>query len=176
MRLVHLAPASRERSIRRVGLRGARVRLLAPRGQTIVVDRAVFAMPVVRDFWTTYQWLRELRRWHDERMVAVSFRISDREPVLVAVSTQGVSPALARMVRRSLEQALPARLGELARFASENRDRINDRIRNESKRSKFWERLLEGPIGKLVLVGKPRAAERALAAALARQPKPKRKR
>jgi hypothetical protein len=34
-------------------------------------------MPVVRDFWTTFQWLRELRQTHDERLVAVYFRVPD---------------------------------------------------------------------------------------------------
>ena len=40
-------------------------------------------MPVVPSFWTSHQWLRELRRWHDERMVAVHFRLPDDEPVHV---------------------------------------------------------------------------------------------
>lgn len=40
-------------------------------------------MPVLADFWTTYQWLRELRRFHDERMVAVYFKLPDDELVHV---------------------------------------------------------------------------------------------
>lgn len=40
-------------------------------------------MPVLADFWTTYQWLRELRSFHDERMVAVYFKLPDDELVHV---------------------------------------------------------------------------------------------
>jgi hypothetical protein len=40
-------------------------------------------MPVITDLWSTFQWLRELRRGHDERLVAVYFRVSDRELVRV---------------------------------------------------------------------------------------------
>lgn len=83
MRFVHLAPASRERAIRRSGLTGGRASLVDARGAVVALRRAVFAMPVVADFWTTYQWLRELRQWHDERMVAVHFRVGDDELVHV---------------------------------------------------------------------------------------------
>lgn len=47
------------------------------------VERAVFAMPVLPDFGVTHQWLRELRRWHGERMVAVHVRVPDDLVVLV---------------------------------------------------------------------------------------------
>lgn len=81
MRLLHLAPASRERAIERGGLRGARATLRAESGGPIELPRAVFAMPVLPDWWTSHQWLREMRRWHDERMIGVHFRVPDREPV-----------------------------------------------------------------------------------------------
>lgn len=83
MRFVHLAPALQETRIRRSGLAGSAARVLTGASETTTVRKAVFAMPVVADFWTTYQWLRELRRSHDERIVAVYFRLSDAEPVLV---------------------------------------------------------------------------------------------
>ena len=84
MRLLHLALASRERAILRAGLAGARTTLLVetPAGRA-TLRRAVFAMPFVRDFSASHQWLRELRRGHDERMVAVHFRVPDDEPVYV---------------------------------------------------------------------------------------------
>src|SRR5262245_21831349 len=82
MRFVHLAPASSERSITRAGVRGVKSTILGE-SAPIVLRRAVFAMPIVTDFWTTYQWLRELRRAHDERMLAVQFVVADEEAVYV---------------------------------------------------------------------------------------------
>jgi hypothetical protein len=40
-------------------------------------------MPVLNDFAVTYQWVRELRRWHRHRLLAVSFVLADDQPVLV---------------------------------------------------------------------------------------------
>jgi HEAT repeat protein len=81
MRLIHLAPASKERAISKGGLRGAKVTLATSASTHEALAHGVYAMPVVVDFWTTYQWLRELRRWHDETLVAVYFRVADDEPV-----------------------------------------------------------------------------------------------
>ncbi len=83
MRLLHLAPASKERAIRRAGLSGRRAHVRDEAGAVLALPRAIFAMPVVPSFWTSHQWLRELRRWRDERMVAVHFRLPDDEPVHV---------------------------------------------------------------------------------------------
>lgn len=81
MRLVHLARASAERAIRRNGLKGAKATVATSPTTSMAFARAVYAMPVVADFWTTFQWLREMRRGHDERLVAVYFRVPDSEPV-----------------------------------------------------------------------------------------------
>lgn len=81
MRFVHLARASTERTIRKGGLKGAKAIVPTSAKTSIALARAVYAMPVVADFWTTFQWLRELRRSHGERLVAVYFRVPDDEPV-----------------------------------------------------------------------------------------------
>lgn len=72
MRCIHLAPLREKRSIERAGVRGARVVL----GSHVLV-RAVYCMPVMQDYSMTFQWLRELRRWHGLPMAAVQFRVSD---------------------------------------------------------------------------------------------------
>lgn len=81
MRLVHLAPASAERAIRKGGIKGAKASFTTSPTTHVALTHAVYAMPVVADFWTTFQWLRELRRAHDERLVAVYFRVPDAELV-----------------------------------------------------------------------------------------------
>lgn len=81
MRLVHLARASAERAIGKGGLKGTKATIATTPTTNTVLAHAVYAMPVVVDFWTTFQWLRELRRGHDERLVAVYARVPDNEPV-----------------------------------------------------------------------------------------------
>ena len=49
-----------------------------------MLTNAVFAMPLLRDFAVTYQWVRELRRSYDgQRIIAVHIRIPDDEWVFV---------------------------------------------------------------------------------------------
>ncbi len=82
-RIIHLARASRARSIGRVGLRGEKTTVLGPGNRLVELNKAVFAMPQLRDFSVSHQWLRELRRWHDERLVVVHCRLPSEEPVWV---------------------------------------------------------------------------------------------
>jgi uroporphyrin-III C-methyltransferase / precorrin-2 dehydrogenase / sirohydrochlorin ferrochelatase len=65
--------------------------------------------------------------------------IVDRSPLIVAVSSAGTAPVLARRVREQIESLLPARLGALARFAGSQRERVNQVLRPALRRP-FWER------------------------------------
>src|SRR5580698_2673584 len=65
--------------------------------------------------------------------------IVDRSPLIVAVSSAGTSPVLARRVREQIESLLPARLGALARFAGSQRQRVNESLPPALRRP-FWER------------------------------------
>jgi uroporphyrin-III C-methyltransferase/precorrin-2 dehydrogenase/sirohydrochlorin ferrochelatase len=65
--------------------------------------------------------------------------IVDRAPLIVAVSSGGTAPVLARRVREQLEALLPARLGALARFAGSQRERVNRSLKPALRRA-FWER------------------------------------
>ena len=94
--------------------------------------------------------------------------IIDRAPVLVAVSTGGASPVLARLTRSALEAALPVRLGELADFAARRRERVKAAFGDVAARRAFWERALVGEPGQWVLAGRLPEAEQAFDAALAR--------
>jgi len=88
--------------------------------------------------------------------------IVDRGDVVVAVGTGGTSPVVARRVRESIEAMLPARIGDLATFIGGFRKAINERISEFPLRRRFWERVIDGPIGGLVLAGRKGDAEIAL--------------
>lgn len=88
--------------------------------------------------------------------------IVDRGDVIVAVGTGGASPVVARRVRESIEALLPARIGDLASFIGGFRKSISARIPEFALRRRFWERVIDGPIGALVLAGRKREAETAL--------------
>ena len=88
--------------------------------------------------------------------------IVDRGDVVVAVGTGGASPVVARRVRERIEAVLPARIGDLATFIGRWRKTINGGIPAFALRRRFWERVVDGPIGALVLAGRKDEAEAAL--------------
>jgi uroporphyrin-III C-methyltransferase / precorrin-2 dehydrogenase / sirohydrochlorin ferrochelatase len=88
--------------------------------------------------------------------------IVDRGDVVVAVGTGGASPVVARRVREQIEAVLPARIGDLATFIGRWRKSIHGRIPEFPLRRRFWERVVDGPIGALVLAGRNDEAEAAL--------------
>lgn len=88
--------------------------------------------------------------------------IVDRGDVVVAVGTGGTSPVVARRVRERIEAVLPARIGDLAEFVGRFRKAIQARIAEFPLRRRFWERVIDGPIGALVLAGRMDEAEAAL--------------
>lgn len=79
--------------------------------------------------------------------------IVDRGDVLVGISSSGTSPVLARRLRQSIEQLLPARLGALAAFAGHFRQLVKSKI-DKTQRRTFWERFFDSPIADRILSGK----------------------
>jgi uroporphyrin-III C-methyltransferase / precorrin-2 dehydrogenase / sirohydrochlorin ferrochelatase len=90
--------------------------------------------------------------------------IVDRGDVVVAIGTGGTSPVVARRLREKIEAMLPARIGDLAKFIGRFRKSIHAHIPETSQRRRFWERVIDGPIGALVLSGHKDDAEAALKA------------
>jgi len=96
-----------------------------------------------------------------------------RGDVAIGISTGGASPALARFIREAIERVLPARLGDLARFAARLRQRIKDLFPTPETRRDVWERLIDGPCGEAVLAGRPAEARRHLLELLNRVEQPR---
>lgn len=63
--------------------------------------------------------------------------IVDRDPVTVAIGTEGAAPVLARAIKRDLEERLPVSLGTLARIGKAFRGAV-DALPFGRKRRDFW--------------------------------------
>ncbi|WP_445366704.1 siroheme synthase CysG [Methylomonas sp. BW4-1] len=88
--------------------------------------------------------------------------IIDRSPLLVAISSSGVSPVLTRLLRARVESAIPASFGLLVQLAEKFKLLVKQRIPQPSLRRVFWEKILQGPVAELVFVGKQNEAEELL--------------
>lgn len=87
--------------------------------------------------------------------------IIERDPIVVAVSSGGAAPVLARRLRERIEALLPSRLGELARFAEQFRATVKQIVPQRSRR-RFWELFFDGPVAEQVLSGDERGAREAM--------------
>ncbi len=85
--------------------------------------------------------------------------IIDRSPILVAVSSSGKSPVLARLLRARLETMIPEAYGRLATYAANFREQVKQHFSHPDKRRKFWENELQGPFSEMVFAGKYQAAK-----------------
>jgi len=92
--------------------------------------------------------------------------VIDRSPIVVAISSGGKAPVLARMLRTKLETMIPASYGRLAGLAAEFREQVKARFASMQARRIFWENVFQGAIGEQVLSGQEAAARQALAASL----------
>jgi uroporphyrin-III C-methyltransferase/precorrin-2 dehydrogenase/sirohydrochlorin ferrochelatase len=91
--------------------------------------------------------------------------IIDRNPLLIAVSTSGAAPVLARQVRTQIESSVPANVGALADFIAKFRPLVSDQLAAEQRRG-FWESMVESEIAECVMAGKTTEAEALLMASL----------
>jgi len=92
--------------------------------------------------------------------------IIDRSPIMVAVSSGGESPVLARMLRARLETLIPAAYGRLGALASRCKDRVRAAVKPEQRRA-FWEKVFLSPVAEMVFSGREAEAEKQLDAMIA---------
>ena len=92
--------------------------------------------------------------------------IVDRSPLVIAVSTAGHAPVLARLARAKIETVLPASYGRLATLAARFRDQVKAALPQVSARRLFWETNLQGAVAEQVFAGREQQAEQLLAQAI----------
>jgi len=92
--------------------------------------------------------------------------VVDRSPVIVAVSSGGNSPVLARLLRSRLETFIPSGFGNLAELLGNYREKVKQIIPSMSQRMRFWESVMNGPVAEQMMSGKKEKAELLLDAAL----------
>jgi uroporphyrin-III C-methyltransferase/precorrin-2 dehydrogenase/sirohydrochlorin ferrochelatase len=100
--------------------------------------------------------------------------IIDRSPLLIAVSSGGSAPMLARLVRERLERALAPSLGTLAGLLDRWRTRIRTALPDLAQRRRYYDEVLHGGVPALVDAGQLGAAEHELARTLAAPAQPRR--
>ncbi|MDR0806318.1 MAG: siroheme synthase CysG [Enterobacteriaceae bacterium] len=88
--------------------------------------------------------------------------IVDRSPIIVAVSSGGKAPVLARLLREKLEALLPKNLGKAAEIAGNWRERVKQQLKTITERRYFWERIFNGRFAALVEAHRVSDAEQEL--------------
>jgi uroporphyrin-III C-methyltransferase/precorrin-2 dehydrogenase/sirohydrochlorin ferrochelatase len=88
--------------------------------------------------------------------------IIDRSPVVIAISSEGNAPVLARYIRTKIETMLPAGYGRIAEIAGEFRDKVKLKFATTQQRRIFWEDVLQGPVVERVLSGQEQGARELL--------------
>jgi uroporphyrin-III C-methyltransferase/precorrin-2 dehydrogenase/sirohydrochlorin ferrochelatase len=88
--------------------------------------------------------------------------VIDRSPVVIAISSEGNAPVLARYIRTKIETMLPATYGRIAAIAGEFREQVKAKFATTQARRRFWESVLQGPMVERVLSGQEQSARELL--------------
>ncbi|HEU0223370.1 MAG TPA: NAD(P)-dependent oxidoreductase [Paracoccaceae bacterium] len=89
---------------------------------------------------------------------ALTPAILDRDPLMVAIGTEGMAPVMARQVRTRLEAMLEPDLGGLVALAGRLRAHVEDHVPLAARRA-FWEWVFAGPARRLWREGRAEEAE-----------------
>ncbi len=84
--------------------------------------------------------------------------VVDRSPLLIAIASSGAAPLLTRMLKARFETTVPAAYGRLAEFAGRYRQRVKDSIPDTTRRRRFWETMIAGPIAEQLFSGQEERA------------------
>ncbi|MEM1129851.1 MAG: siroheme synthase CysG [Pseudomonadota bacterium] len=96
---------------------------------------------------------------------ALTPSIVDRDPVVVAIGTEGTAPILGRQLKTRIEEILEPRLGELAAIVGRLRDRAAARLSPDARRE-LWRWVFAGTPRAAFKAGRERDAVTAIKAAI----------
>ncbi|MFI3188292.1 uroporphyrinogen-III C-methyltransferase [Crenothrix sp. D3] len=88
--------------------------------------------------------------------------IVDRSPLIIAVSSSGAAPVLARLLRAKIETLIPPSYGRLAQLAAKFRSPVQQHFKTFQQRRIFWEHVFQSNIAELVFAGKDEQAKQQL--------------
>ncbi|SMN10791.1 Siroheme synthase / Precorrin-2 oxidase / Sirohydrochlorin ferrochelatase / Uroporphyrinogen-III methyltransferase [uncultured Candidatus Thioglobus sp.] len=80
--------------------------------------------------------------------------IVDRSPIVIATSSAGKAPVLARLIRAKLESTIPHAYGKLAELAGDFREQVKAKFDTIEDRRYFWEKAFAGVVAEKVFAGK----------------------
>ncbi|MDO6457331.1 NAD(P)-dependent oxidoreductase [Celeribacter halophilus] len=92
--------------------------------------------------------------------------IVDRDPLVVAIGTEGAAPVLARQIKTRMESLLEPRLGELVALGGRLRDTVAEEMPREKRRA-FWRWVYQGSPRQSFARGAEREAAEKIKAAMA---------
>jgi uroporphyrin-III C-methyltransferase/precorrin-2 dehydrogenase/sirohydrochlorin ferrochelatase len=107
-----------------------------------------------------------------ERSSFIVPAIVDRSPLVIAISSGGVAPVLARLARERIELLFDESFGVLARLFADWRGRIKRALPDVAARRRFYERAVRGRVADLVRSRQPEAAAREIERELATPAQP----
>lgn len=85
--------------------------------------------------------------------------IVDRSPIVIAISSAGKAPVLARNLRAKLETLIPNSYAHLGELVGRFRGQVKAKFSTVNQRRVFWERVLSGSVAERVFAGQLSAAE-----------------
>ena len=103
---------------------------------------------------------------------AITPSIVDRDPVVVAIGTEGTAPVLGRMIKTRVEELLEPNLGELSALAGRLREQVALRVPRPARRG-FWRWVFSSAPRQLHARGEQREAGRMIEIAVASGGAPK---
>lgn len=93
-----------------------------------------------------------------ELCTVITPAIIDRNPLIIAISSGGAAPVLARKLKQRIETLVPSSIGQLAQFCRQLREKVKAAL-PESQRRYFWEKFLASPAASLAQNGQQEKAQ-----------------